>query len=91
MLTGATRLLKNNRTAVWVEFWPAGLASFDCSVARFIELLGAHQRKLYLVDEGELVPVSIEEIGNMPLQHGYADILSAPQGWLEARTIAERE
>lgn len=90
MLTGATRLLENDRTAFWIEFWPAGLVAFGCTVAQLLELLGSHQRKLYLIDEGKLVPILIDQIGNMPLQHGYADILSAPQGWLEARMMVEK-
>ena len=87
VLAGAAHLLGNDRTAFWLEYWPAGLAAFGGSVREFGDLAFRNGRAVYTIDGNRLTPIDQPSLEALAMPDGYADIFSVPSGWFERRNI----
>jgi FkbM family methyltransferase len=87
VLRGALGLLGNGKTAFWLEFWPAGLEAFGGSRREFAELIFSGLRQAYRIAEGQLEPVSRNQLVELAMHDGYTDILSVPRDWFADRNL----
>lgn len=88
VLAGAVKLLCNDRTVFWLEYWPAGLAAFGGSVREFCAFAFRNERAVYTIDGDVLVSINQANLEVLAMSVGYVDILSVPKGWFERRNIA---